>query len=50
MFRDYEKITEEVKTQLQQNPQDFSGGKSHTKKQETMQKIGAAKYGTFPTS
>jgi hypothetical protein len=47
MFRDYDKVTEEVKTQ-QQNSQVFSGGKRQTKKRETMLKSGAAKYGIFP--
>jgi hypothetical protein len=48
MFRDYNKVTEEVKMPLQQNSQVFSGGKCQTKKRETMQRSGAAKYGIFP--
>jgi len=47
MFRDYDKVTEEVKTALQQNSQVFSGGKCQTKKRDTMQKSGAAKYGMY---
>jgi len=50
MFRDYDEVTEEVKTRLQQNPRVFSGGKRHTKKRKTKQKSGAAKYGVFPIS
>jgi hypothetical protein len=47
MFRDYDKVTEEVKTPLQQIAQVFSGGKHQMKKQETMQKSSAAKYSIF---
>jgi hypothetical protein len=48
MFRDYNKVTEEVKMPLPQNSRVFSGGKCQTKKWETMHKSGAAKYHIFP--
>jgi len=50
MFRYYNKVTEEVKKQLQQNPRVFSGCKRHTKKWKTRQKSGAVKNSIFPIS
>jgi hypothetical protein len=48
MFTDYNKVAEKVKMPLPQNSQVFSGCKCQTKKRETMQKNGAAKYHIFP--